>query len=127
MTATWLERIRPLRALRTVVVVSAWEERRRDWATLAAGEETRVLRCAGPEGFCALMQGRPSCPLLEQADLAIYDVGGVFPLFWTRLHVAHPELAVRFARDELTAEGRHRPRVIASSDSPVLGEVRPAP
>lgn len=127
MTVTWLERVRPLRALRTIVVVSAWNARRRDWGTLAAGDETRVLRCAGPERFCALMEGHPSCPLLEQADLAIYDVSAVMPSFWTRLHTAHPGLAVRFARDELTAEGHHRPRVIASSDSPVPGEVEPVP
>lgn len=102
------------RAARTIVIASAHEERRRDWVALSQDGDTRVLQCAGPLGSCPLIQRSATCPLLDQADLAIYDAGVIVPAFRARLHAAHPRLPVRFARNARTAGGFHRPLFIAS-------------
>lgn len=100
----------PRRALR-VVVISADPERREGWARSFETEGARVLRCVGPRVTCALQAGQPRCPLLDEADLAVYDVAAITPAFLLRLVRLYPRLQLGFARDVVDADGGHRPAV----------------
>ena len=67
-----------------------------------------MIRCAGPLAFCGLKESR-SCPLLEGADVAVYDVAAVSPDFLLRLVRSRCRAALVFAHDEADAAGRHGP------------------
>ncbi len=107
---------------RTIVVVSADETRRADWVDAISSQGRCVVACGGPFAGCVLMDGRLSCPTLDRADLAVYDLEAVHSLFLARLFRAHPGLAIRFARDERPGL-RHRP-VLLTPDDP-LGRREP--
>lgn len=100
---------------KTVVVVSPDPLRRWDWARHFEGDGTRVLRCAGPSVACALLEGLPTCPLLDEADVAVYDREALVRDFVPTLLAKHPALPVLFARDEATLSGHHVPVVLAAS------------
>lgn len=90
------------------LVVSDDPERRERWARLFESERTRALRCAGPRVSCALLSGQ-TCPLLGQADAALYDLDSVIPAFM-RLLPRHRRLPPLFlARDGITPDGRRGP------------------
>jgi hypothetical protein len=61
-----------------LLVVSADPERRERWAAVLAETGYEVARCAGPATSCAIADGH-RCPLLEEADLALYDAEAYVP------------------------------------------------
>lgn len=106
---------RRARVARAIVVVNADAEQRRDWAAGLQSDVTRVLGCAGPLVTCALLRDLASCPLLDEADLAVYDTASLTPGLVPRLALAHPDVPLLFARDERGTDGRHQPVVVAAS------------
>lgn len=84
---------------RRLVVVSADPERRTRWAGYFESEGARTMRCAGPEVACALARGLLRCPLLDDADGAVYDAAAVTPEFLIGLVRRYPNLNLAFARD----------------------------
>lgn len=114
---------RRARFARAVVVVSAHAERRRDWSAHFESDMTRVLGCAGPLVTCALLRDLPSCPLLDEADLAIYDTASLTPELVKRIARAHPAMPLLFARDERGPDGTHRPIVVTASGPVDRGRV----
>lgn len=97
----------------TVVVVTPDVERGADWTEALRGDHREVIWCAGPRQGCPLLSGHVLCELLEQADLAVYDVDGVSVSFLSRLFRAYPELDIRVCRDNCLRDGRHRPTMVA--------------
>jgi hypothetical protein len=97
--------------VRSVVVTSAVPERRRDWARLFREDGTRVLECSGPLVDCPLLRGESACQLLEDADLALYDLDSVTPAFLPALLRRYASLSVIFARDAFSPGGQHMPSV----------------
>ena len=95
----------------TFVVTSADPARRRDWASLFEEDGTRVLQCSGPLIDCPLARGETSCRLLDQADLAVYDLDSVTSTFLPLLRRAYAHRSLLFARDALTPGGQHRPSI----------------
>ena len=61
-----------------LLVVSGDPERRERWAAVLAETGYEVARCAGPATSCAIVAGR-RCPLLDEADLAVYDADAYAP------------------------------------------------
>ena len=61
-----------------LLVVSGDPERRERWAAVLAETGYEVGRCVGPAGSCAIVEGR-RCPLLDEADLALYDADAYAP------------------------------------------------
>lgn len=61
-----------------LLVVSGDPDRRERWARVLAETGYDVARCAGPASSCAIMEGR-RCPLLEEADVALYDRDAFIP------------------------------------------------
>jgi hypothetical protein len=55
-----------------LLVVSADPDRRERWARVFEGMSHQTSRCAGPTVTCAILKGH-RCPLLEEADIALYD------------------------------------------------------
>lgn len=101
--------------MRTVLVTSADAQRRRAWAHLLERRGQRVLRCAGPLVGCSLLT-RLECPLLQDADIALYDLDSVTPAFLARALRLSPRGPMLFARDVWSDEEGHRPRVHAVSE-----------
>jgi len=61
-----------------LLVVSGDPDRRERWARALAETGYDVSRCAGPTGTCAIVQGQ-RCPLLAEADIAVYDQDAYIP------------------------------------------------
>lgn len=61
----------PIEAPR-LLVVSGDADRRERWARVFAEAGYDIARCVGPAVTCAILQGR-RCPLLDEADIALYD------------------------------------------------------
>lgn len=61
-----------------LLVVSGDPDRRERWAAVLAETGHDVVRCAGPATGCAIVDGR-RCPLLDEADLALYDAEAYVP------------------------------------------------
>lgn len=101
--------------MRTVVVMSANAGRREAWAKLLERRGQRVLRCAGPLVACSLLR-HLECPLLVDADLALYDLNSTTPSFLARVRRLSPGHPMLFARDVETEDGERRPRVHAVSE-----------
>ena len=87
-----------------LLVVSGDADRRERWAAVLAETGYDVSRCAGPATSCAIVEGR-RCPLLEEADLALYDAGSFVPRLARVLGRQHGYRAsVLVAQDD--ADGR---------------------
>ena len=99
---------------RTALVVSGDPTVRSDWARYFEGLGMRTLRCVGPEVLCALLDGR-SCPLHQEADMAIYDRASVTPELALKLVHASHSLPIAFAKDQLDLNGRHEPLITATA------------
>jgi hypothetical protein len=97
--------------VRTAVVTSAVPERRRQWAKVFSAEGTRVLECSGPLVDCPLLRGERECTFLAGADLAVYDLDSVTPLFLPTLLRKHAGTSILFARDALSPGREHTPSV----------------
>ena len=97
--------------MRKAVVTSAVPERRQQWAKVFADQDTRVFECSGPLIDCPLLRGERECVVLASADLAVYDLDSVTPLFLTTLLRKHSGVNVFFARDALSPGGEHTPSV----------------
>ncbi len=93
------------------VVTSALPARRRDWASVFEEDGAEVRVCSGPLANCALLRGETRCPLLDRADLAVYDLDSVTSAFLPVLMRTYPHRSFVFARDTLAAAGRHEPSV----------------
>lgn len=91
--------------VRRLLVVSGDPERRERWAAVLAETGYDVARCAGPAAAsCAIVDGR-RCPLLEEADLALYDTVAYVPRLARVLGRQHGYRAsVLVAQDD--ADGR---------------------
>lgn len=93
------------------VVVSADPERRRDWARTFDRSVARILECPGPLGACPLARGALRCAVLDEAELALYDLDSTLPSFLATLVRVYAHRSMLFARDTLTPGGRHQPAV----------------
>ncbi len=118
--------------MRTAVIVSADAGRRIEWGNHFAGDTRRVVRCVGPTVSCALLAGEPTCPLLDAAELAVYDRDSIVPDFVPLLLDRHPSLLLLFATDDPVQDGHHPLVVAASTPAPPpesvrLGETRIIP
>lgn len=61
-----------------LLVVSGDADRRERWARIFAEAGYDIARCVGPSVSCAILQGR-HCPLLDEADIALYDRASFAP------------------------------------------------
>ncbi len=61
-----------------LLVVSADVDRRERWARGFSDTGYEITRCAGPGASCAILQGH-RCPLLAEADIALYDRASFAP------------------------------------------------
>lgn len=61
-----------------LLVVSGDADRRERWARAFAEVGYDIARCVGPSVSCAILQGR-RCPLLDEADIAVYDRASFAP------------------------------------------------
>ncbi len=61
-----------------LLVVSGDPDRRERWARVLAETGYDVARCVGPTVTCAIVQGT-RCPLLMEADIAVYDREAFIP------------------------------------------------
>lgn len=93
------------------VVASADPKRRRDWARTFGGEDGPVTLCSGPLVECPLARGEARCSLLDKSTHALYDLDSITPTFLVTLLRVYPHRTLLFARDALTAGGRHRPAI----------------
>lgn len=96
--------------VRTALVVSADPDVRGDWAGYFEGLGLRSLACAGPSPRCALLE-QGSCPLLQQADVAVYDRSTLTPQLTLRLVRTSRAVPIAFARDQRDEHGHHQPLV----------------
>lgn len=96
---------------RGVLVVTPSEAQRRDWSAVVADDRTRVETCPGPSANCLLLRGVSSCPLVERADLVLYDFDATTPQFLAMLLHAHRNAEVVLVRDRLV-RGQHRPSAV---------------
>lgn len=62
-----------------LLVVSGDRDRRERWARALGADGYSVARCAGPSVTCAILEGM-RCPLLDEADVALYDRESFAPL-----------------------------------------------
>lgn len=95
----------------TALVVSQDAEIRGDWARQLEDQGFRSIRCAGPIVGCALVS-RPTCPLLEDASVAVYDERSLTGELVSGL-LARPLLTrILVARDRVRSDGRHEPVIV---------------
>lgn len=87
-----------------LLIVSGDADRWGRWALSFAAEGACTMRCAGPTVSCALLRGLARCPLLDEADAAVYDVASLNDEFVLTLARRYPHLLLAFARD--SAEGK---------------------
>ena len=73
---------------RRLLVVSGDPDRRERWARVLAETGHDVGRCVGPTANCAILQGK-RCPLLEEADIALYDQEAYIPRLARMLGARH--------------------------------------
>ena len=100
-----------------LLVVSGDPERRERWAAVLAETGYEVARCAGPVASCAILEGR-RCPLLEEADLALYDAEAYVPRLARVLGRQHRYRAsVLVAQDDASG----RPAAVRRSGGTVSG------
>ena len=100
-----------------LLVVSGDPDRRERWAAVLAETGYEVARCAGPATSCAIVDGR-RCPLLEAADLALYDAEAYVPRLARTLGRHHGYRAtILVAQDD--ANGR--PAALRQSGGAVPG------
>lgn len=71
-----------------LLVVSGDPDRRERWARLLAETGSEVARCVGPSVNCAILKGT-RCPLLEEADIALYDKDAYIPRLARMLGARH--------------------------------------
>ncbi len=95
----------------TFLVASGEPARRRDWARLFEAEGERVVACSGPLVDCPLARGELRCPLLDAADMALYDLDAVTAEFLPTLLRAYPQRSLLFARDAVSPGGYHQPAI----------------
>ncbi len=100
-----------LKRPRVALVVSEDADVRADWARCFERLGLRTLRCSGPGVLCALLAGDATCPLHDEADLAVYDQSTIAPELTLRLIRPRRTLPIAFAKDRLNAEGRHEPQI----------------
>lgn len=95
----------------TALVVSQDGEIRNDWARQLEDQGFRTIRCAGPIVGCAL-ESRRTCPLLDEASVAIYDerilTGELVSALLARPFVTR----ILVARDRMRSDGRHEPMIV---------------
>ncbi len=95
-----------------IVVVSADPARRRDWASVFESGGQRVAVCSGPLIGCPLARGETGCLLLDESDVAVYDLDSVTPTLLPLLVRLYRHRTLLFARDTQTPGGRHRPSIV---------------
>lgn len=71
-----------------LLVVSGDPDRRERWARVLTETGYDVSRCVGPTVTCAIVQGK-RCPLLDEADIALYDQGAYVPRLARMLGARH--------------------------------------
>jgi len=95
-----------------MLVVSADAAVRSGWAAYFEAAGMATLRCGGPEVPCVLLEGG-TCPLHDQADLAVYDRACVTGELTLRLMRRSSRLPIAFARDRIDAHDHHEPIITA--------------
>lgn len=91
-------------AARRLLVVSADPDRRERWGRVFAEVGYDIASCEGPTASCAILHGR-RCPLLDEADVAVYDRESYVPSIARALGRCSPYRAfVLVAQDD--ADGR---------------------
>ena len=99
---------RPSRTARALVVHSdPWI--RDAWARALEASGMSVIRCVGPAVTCILDRGSDHCPLLDEADLALYHEPLLTEGFVDELMASRPRSMVIAARDRHRPDGDHEP------------------
>lgn len=80
-----LQRPPPGSRAHRALVVSADPAVRDGWARALEATGLEVHRCAGPGVNCILLGGGERCPLLDEADIALYHEPALTPAFLRRL------------------------------------------
>ena len=88
-----------------LLVVSGDTDRRERWARAFAEAGYDIARCVGPTVSCAILKGC-RCPLLEEADIALYDRESFVPPVARALGARQYQTFVLVAEDD--AAGRPR-------------------
>lgn len=100
-----------------LLVVSGDPDRRERWARVLAETGYEVARCAGPAVSCAIVDGT-RCPLLEEADLALYDQDAFIPRLARVLGARHGyDASIVVAQDD----DRGRPALLRRVGRSVAG------
>lgn len=86
-----------------LLVVSGDADRRERWARVFAEAGYDLARCVGPAVNCAILHGR-RCPLLDEADIALYDRDSFAPAIARALGGRQYKAFVLVAEDD--AAGR---------------------
>ncbi len=100
--------LRPSRPSPRAVVVAGDGEMREGWARSLEAAGMHVTRCAGPLGACHLRSGA-RCPILDEADLALYHEAVLTDAFAERIRAAAPSAMVIATRDRHLVDGAHEP------------------
>lgn len=98
-------RSRTARAL--VVHPDPWV--RDGWARALEASGLSVIRCVGPTVTCILDRGGSHCPLLDEADLALYHEPLLTEAFVDELMATRPPAMVIATRDRHRPDGDHEP------------------
>ena len=91
------------------LVVARDPETREGWARSLEATGMDVMRCVGPAVSCPLVHDGARCPLLDDAELALYDEGTLTDEFIGRLRASSPKGMVVAARDRRLIGGEHEP------------------
>lgn len=99
---------RPSRAARALVVhADPWI--RDGWARALEASGVSVIRCVGPTVTCILDRGGSRCPLLDEADLALYHEPLLTEAFVDELMATRPGAMIIATRDRHRSDGDHEP------------------
>jgi hypothetical protein len=79
------------------------------WARALETSGMSVIRCVGPAVTCILDRGSSHCPLLDEADLALYHEPLLTERFVDQLMGTHPSAMVIATRDRHRDDGDHEP------------------
>jgi hypothetical protein len=98
----------PSRTARALVVhADPWV--RDGWARALEASGLSVIRCVGPTVTCILDRGGTHCPLLDEADLALYYEPLLTEAFVDELTASRPGAMIIACRDRHRSDGDHEP------------------
>lgn len=82
---------------------------REGWARSLEAAGMHVTRCGGPTASCGLTRDGARCPILDDADLALYHEPVLTDDLIARIRAAAPSAMVIATRDRHLVDGDHEP------------------